>query len=285
MGVFKKMEFARASYSELEDLAELLRGEVDGRFVLCASPGQSLDDRSCCIIISPNNPAGFYIYSCLGPRAAAEEMVRERLGILQFKPKSDTRDGAQREWNKSISAARSIGEVYLRSRGITLSVPDALRFQPYRWHSREHIGPALIAGISNVDGVVEGIHQTWLASDGSGKASIDDPRKTLGEIKGGAIRLGPIGPTIGLAEGVETALSFMQASGIVTWSALSVVGMRAVQLPPSVRHVVIAADGDDYGEAAAFSAAVRFRQEGRTAEIAQAPRGKDFNDLLMERCK
>ena len=57
--------------------------------------------------------------------------------------------------------------------------------------------------------------------------------------------------------------------------------MRTVVLPDDVHEVVICADGDDAGEAAAQAVAQRFLREGREVRIARAPTGMDFNDLLM----
>jgi phage/plasmid primase-like uncharacterized protein len=90
---------------------------------------------------------------------------------------------------------------------------------------------------------------------------------------------------LALAEGIETALSVTQATGLPAWSALSAVGLRAVELPPEVREVTICADGDDAGGNAANAAARRFAGEGRKVRIAQAPSGEDFNDLLMKEAR
>jgi putative DNA primase/helicase len=61
---------------------------------------------------------------------------------------------------------------------------------------------------------------------------------------------------------------------------LSAGGLQALRLPPVVRSVIILADGDDAGEAAAACAAQRWLKEGRRVRIARPPRGKDFNDIL-----
>ena len=57
-----------------------------------------------------------------------------------------------------------------------------------------------------------GIHRTYLERDGRGKAAIDGPRRMLGAA--GVIRLAdPSAEGLGLAEGIETALSCMQTIG------------------------------------------------------------------------
>jgi putative DNA primase/helicase len=88
-----------------------------------------------------------------------------------------------------------------------------------------------------------------------------------------------------IAEGIETALSVMQATGQTAWAALSTSGMRTLELPASVRNVVILADGDYAGETAAQNAALRWTREGRCVHIARPPRSLDFNDVLLGRAQ
>jgi hypothetical protein len=57
--------------------------------------------------------------------------------------------------------------------------------------------------------------------------------------------------------------------------------MRDLDLPCEVRDVIVLADGDDPGEAAARDCASRWQREGRRVRIARPPRGMDFNDLLL----
>jgi DNA primase len=59
--------------------------------------------------------------------------------------------------------------------------------------------------------------------------------------------------------------------------------MRALDLPAGVRDVIVLADGDDPGEAAARDCALRWKREGRRVRIARPPRGMDFNDMLVNR--
>jgi DNA primase len=47
--------------------------------------------------------------------------------------------------------------------------------------------------------------------------------------------------------------------------------------------VIVLADGDLAGEAAAEAAALRWKRQGRRVRIARAPQGMDFNDLLLAR--
>jgi phage/plasmid primase-like uncharacterized protein len=83
-----------------------------------------------------------------------------------------------------------------------------------------------------------------------------------------------------IAEGIETALSVMQATGGTACAALSAPGLRALDLPVDVREIIILADGDEPGEAAAQAAAQRWVREGRRVRIARPPYRSDFNDVL-----
>jgi DNA primase len=49
------------------------------------------------------------------------------------------------------------------------------------------------------------------------------------------------------------------------------------------RDVIVLADGDGAGEAAALESALRWKKEGRRVRIARPPRGSDFNDVLLGR--
>ena len=103
----------------------------------------------------------------------------------------------------------------------------------------------------------------------------------LGPCRGGAVRLAEPGDVLMVGEGIETCLAAMQATGNPAWAALSTSGLRTLDLPEEVRDVIVLADGDDPGEAAARDAALRWNREGRRVRIARPPRGADFNDVLL----
>ena len=73
----------------------------------------------------------------------------------------------------------------------------------------------------------------------------------------------------------------MQARGLPAWAALSTSGVLALELPDEVQDVIVLADGDEAGKAAARGAALRWKREGRRARIAHPPQGLDFNDMLL----
>ena len=204
-------------------------------------------------------------------------------------PKSGSEDALRSEralviWSASGSTTGTLVETYFASRGLALPSGDMLRFHPGLKHPSGSRWPAMVALITRgTDGLPLGIHRTFLARDGAGKAPVSPDKMMLGPSRGGAVRLSEAGPQLMVGEGLETCLSAMQAmGGAPTWAALSTSGLRSLDLPLDVQEVIILADADDAGEKAAKAAALRWRGEGRRARIARPPTGQDFNDLLRK---
>jgi putative DNA primase/helicase len=186
-------------------------------------------------------------------------------------------------WKSSIPARGTLVETYLLTRGLHLPSP-MLRFHSGLKHRSGGRWPAMVALVTRgTDGTPLAIHRTFLAVDGVGKAPIDPQKMMLGPCRGGAVRLGDPTDLLMVGEGIETCLAAMQATGNPTWAALSTSGMRSLDLPKQVRNVIVLADGDDGGEAAARDCAWRWKREGRGVRIARPPRGTDFNDILTGR--
>jgi putative DNA primase/helicase len=187
-------------------------------------------------------------------------------------------------WRGSQSADRTPVETYLRSRGLSIPVPPSIRFHTGLKHPLGAVWPAMVALVTRgADGKPIGIHRTFLARDANGKAPVEPAKMMLGPCRGGAVRLGPAGDALMVGEGIETCLAAMQASGRPAWAALSTSGLRALDLPRAVRELIVLADGDAPGEAAAQDCAWRWKREGRRVRIARPPQGMDFNDLLIGR--
>jgi hypothetical protein len=190
---------------------------------------------------------------------------------------------ARRIWESAREALRSPVVSYLVGRGITLNPPSSLRYMPALRRSDGDSGPAMVARIDSLDGELIGIARVWLCRDETGTWHRRD-RAMLGRASGGAVRLAPAAETLLIAEGIETALSGIEATGLPAWAALSTSGLLALALPPIVRRIVILADHDvsGAGERAARAAAARWLAEGRLVRLAMPPEpGSDFNDVLV----
>ena len=186
-------------------------------------------------------------------------------------------------WRSTTPARGTLVETYLRSRGLHLSSP-MLRFHAGLKHPSGDRWPAMVALVTRgTDDAPLAIHRTFLARDGGRKAAVDPQKMMLGPCRGGAVRLGDPTDLLMVGEGIETCLAAMQATGNPTWAALSTSGLRTLDLPKDVHNVIVLADGDDAGEAAARDCAWRWKREGRGVRIARPPRGTDFNDILLGR--
>ena len=68
----------------------------------------------------------------------------------------------------------------------------------------------MIAGVTDLEGRVTGVHRTWLARDGRGKAPVEIPRRAMGDLLGNAVRFGTVSDVMAAGEGIETVLSLRE---------------------------------------------------------------------------
>ena len=196
----------------------------------------------------------------------------------------DKRRMALKIWKESMPAANTPVATYMASRGLTIPLPASLRFHPVLKHFPSgKTYPGMIGLIAHgVNETHMAIQRTYLSRDGKGKAPIESNKMMLGTSRGGVIKLGEPDDLLMVGEGIETCLSAMASTGHPVWAAMSAAGLAALNLPQSVKEVIVLADGDERGETAAQKCARRWKQEGKKVSIARPPRGKDFNDLLID---
>jgi putative DNA primase/helicase len=179
--------------------------------------------------------------------------------------------------------AGTVGETYLISRGLSDPVCPDLLFHPDLTDYESKRGwPGLVAIVRNADGTLTGgIHRTFLLDDGSGKAPAE--KKMLGSIAGGSVRLMPMADgCLGIAEGIETAMSAHAIFGIPTWAALSAGNVKDWQWPEGVREVTIFRDAGEAGELSAAGLAARLSAAGIAHSVVAPIHGDDFNDDLKK---
>lgn len=114
--------------------------------------------------------------------------------------------------------------------------------------------PVMLAAVTTPEGVLVGLHRTYISDIGR-KAPVPCPKKlsrTSGLLAGASIKLwepttinGKL--TLGVAEGIETALACYLASGIPTWSCVSASGIKSFQWPAGLQSLVIFGDNDASG--------------------------------------
>ncbi len=198
-------------------------------------------------------------------------------------------EAARRLFGAGKPVRGSLAAVYLETRGLAHAIgSSALRFHPRCYHRVSDDGPtlqcpALLAAVTDLDGAIMGVSRTWLAPDGCGKAELDDPRRALGNLLGGAVRFrGPEPHVLMAGEGVETVLSLRGVLPRVPMAAaLSANHLAATALPSGLRRLYIARDRDPAGERAFETLSVRARAEGVPEVRGLEPIAEDFNaDLL-----
>jgi DNA primase len=193
-------------------------------------------------------------------------------------------EGALSIYKTAQQAKGTLVETYLGERGLRLPVTGVLRFHEALRHPTGDYWPTMIGLVTRgSDGSAVAIHRTFLARDGATKAPLKPEKMMLGPCRGGAVRLAEHSSFLMVGEGIETCLSAMQATGNPAWAALSTSGLRTLELPREVRDVIVLADGDDAGEAAARDCAMKWKKERRRVRIARPPKGMDCNDLLLAR--
>jgi hypothetical protein len=198
-------------------------------------------------------------------------------------------DFALKIWNKCDPADNSPVAEYLKSRGYTEKILDSsIRYHPKLFHfATQAYYPAMLSLITKGEqNKVIRIHRTYLTSvDGKvTKAPIEPNKMILGQAKGGSVRLGSPGKKLVITEGIETALSIIQATALPVWAGLSTIGMQNIIVPPLdiTPEIIIAADNDEAGLKAANKLACRLLAKGYITRIAIPPKlGSDFNDLLL----
>jgi putative DNA primase/helicase len=186
----------------------------------------------------------------------------------------------------TYGAVSGAGLAYLQARQCVVPPADGdLRYHPAMRHwPTAYVGPALVALVTDAATCEPlTLHFTWVRSDGS-KADIERPRLLLGGHRkaGGVIRLWPdesVSIGLGVAEGIETALSLAHAFAPV-WACIDAGNLAALPVLAGIESLLIAADHDEAGIAAAQSCGERWAAAGREASIAMPPVPKtDINDI------
>jgi hypothetical protein len=195
-------------------------------------------------------------------------------------------DAARRLFHAGQPIRGTLAETYLRARGITyLDDLPALRFHPRCYYRADEDAPvetwpAMLAAVTDLEGTITGVHRTWLARDGSGKAPIATPRRAMGRLVGNGVRFGVATDVVAVGEGIETMLALRCVlPSLPMIAALSASHLAALALASALRRIYIAQDKDKAGKHAAATLAER-PERHRVDLVVLRPRSHDFNDDL-----
>ncbi|MEC5292108.1 MULTISPECIES: DUF7146 domain-containing protein [unclassified Aurantimonas] len=291
----------------LDGMAKALGGDLNGSWINIPGPGHRRCDRSLGFKFDRQAPDGFRVFSLANDDPAeCRKYVKGRLNGLtggepSRVPKAVTADdeaasqgqsrieSALKIWEQSTPASGTVVQTYLAGRGCGLLTPVPV--EEVRFHPRCPFGsgtqvPAMIALMRDIlTGIPTGIHRTALQDDGKGKRDLGTgtSKRMMGVAKRAAVQLQPISTALGISEGIETALSAAQIFGMPVWAVLSAGGMATFPVIPGLQRLVVFADHDDAGLAAAEACATRYSAAGVGGEIRHPEtRGSDWNGWARE---
>jgi hypothetical protein len=214
------------------------------------------------------------------------------------------RERLRHTWKESVpllhKSSRAV-RAYLESRalGQVLKKPPAvLRAHPglTYWDGAKDLGtyPTMIALFHGAAGQPVTLHVTYLRSDGCAKACVPSPKKILGvpvhgATRGGSIRLYEPEAVLGVAEGIESALSLHLLQKVPVWAAFCADNLTRTQLPPGLRKLYIGVDIDESGKGEQVAKALAARVskwKGSPKVFLVMPEGvapRDLNDELRKK--
>ena len=195
------------------------------------------------------------------------------------------------DWGRSLwastQALSGVAVAYLEHRHCVIPpLYGDLHWHPALKHPSGYVGAALVALITHVHtNEALSLHRTWITA--TGKADLNTPRLPLvnHSTRNGVIRLWPdeeVGSVLGIAEGIETALSLAWCVQPV-WSTIDAGHMGKFPVLGGITELFIAQDQDDAGVAAATTCAQCWADADRLVVVTQQPKN-DLNDELAEVC-
>jgi hypothetical protein len=265
------------NFDAINSLTRGKLGKFDTVCPACSAGRHSKANRKAKIFRIWRNEVGFATYYCvhcgeagcafdgdMAPpdpkvvaRAKAESAERDR------RHKADRLGKARWLWGQRRPIVGSIGERYLRERrGIVGTLPATLGFLP----GDSEYPPAMIAAfglaheiepgaIEIADDAVTGVHLTRLLPDGSDRKRGSKAKIMIGHSMGSPIVLAPPNDMCGLvvAEGIESTLTAIDATGLCGWAAGSASRMPALAEAIGIRFECVTIVGDDHEDGRRFA--------------------------------
>ncbi len=249
---------------------------------------------------------------------AREEAFKAAAARREALESARAREENSRVWKRTVPLFRADGKpnpearevwMYFRTRGLEgledaaprdLAMIRCAKALPY--HDEEKGGakrcyPAMVCRVQAGDGTGVTLHRTYLLQ--GRKAPVESPKKLMPSdhrvtSRSRYIRIGGdvADGVIGIAEGVETALSCYLATGLPVYSCVSATLLKEFEPGAGVHSVVVFADKDASmtGGNAAKVLKERLASEGYQcfivmpkSPIPQGSKGVDWNDELKSK--
>lgn len=260
---------------ETIDIVAALKGRWHGSYAMCVCPAHA--DRTPSLSVRQGE-RGILVHCFAGCRS--EDVLRE-IGrtkpILHSPPPTYSPEGTapnvRRIWDQGIEIRGTLGEVYLRSRRLSVDLPD-LRFHPRCPFGRKPettFRPALLVAV-RTGHKLTALQRIRLTDDGTWH----DGKFMLGKPGQGAWAPQFEGNVLAIAEGMEDAASYAQIKGVPCWAALGNERLALINVPDHVGTLYIAADNDGPGRCAAIAAVGSHNIPER--QIIRDPPPRRFHD-------
>ncbi|MGV0879458.1 toprim domain-containing protein [Martelella sp. FLE1502] len=204
----------------------------------------------------------------------AADMVRPLVESATPETVQEIPEWKKREWmNQLWKDSRPVVQgdpvwLWFNRRVGGFNIPKTIRYCErceYKFGGVHEYHPAMVAMIHGPDGKPCSLHRTYLTKDGR-KASVSNVRMMMPSnmADGAAIRLCEPGEAMGLAEGIETAASFMKLFNVPTWAVMNATMLEKWEPPEIVKRVFIGGDNDQNfrGQKATFTLANRLALRG-----------------------
>lgn len=270
---------------------------LDGKHHPCPASGEGKDrfrfaDRNgtgnyfCCDSTGDKGGIALLMHVRGWGYAEAAREVERIVGGVEADPDKPKRD-PRKALNRIRALVKPVGPAvtrYLHARGLEVA-PGLKQARLTYWDDRRNLGTfdCMVGLILSPANRPQSYHLTYLR-DGK-KADVPNPRKVMTPVEtvtGGAVRLYPAAPQMGIAEGIETAIAAHLLTGMPVWAAANANGVESFRPPSVCEHLTVFGDcdGSFTGQAAAYGLAKRMARSGIACEV-RIPDAGDWNDVLI----
>lgn len=178
---------------------------------------------------------------------------------------------AAQAWKYCVNINGTLGEVYLKSRGIHGPYNETnVKFchSIYNTELGKYC-PAIVLKISKTrESQLSGVHRIYLSDDGATKAKVSEPKKAIGSVQGNGIWFGEPDTNLFVCEGPENALDLRYHKGLkFVVSTISSSNLHSLFIPSTTKLVIIVPDPDPAGLTAATKAHVEYSRQGKNVKI------------------
>lgn len=229
------------------------------------------------------------------------QFVRDETVKQPEKPKQQRKDIFMNRFSAIHTLKGSPVEIYLKSRGIYTLPELSVKFSASEYDKAYKRSFNCMYAVATDEAMnIVYSHKTYLENGKKAELNVNKkmeavnkynlPCQTCGHEHAAnvAVRMFPAEETLGICEGIESALSAKQIFGFPVWSVLNTSIMKEFKAPKGVTRLIIYADNDVNG--AGLAAAMVCAHKNVLANndvkkvIVRMPEKKDsdFNDMLLE---